>query len=78
VSGCIHGAKLMHSINFKQNDKKMTMTKAFVIVIEGVHKEQEDQARKELARVQNPHAYGARSASSSCIHLQTQVSYTMC
>ncbi|KAI0267923.1 hypothetical protein BGY98DRAFT_938414 [Russula aff. rugulosa BPL654] len=34
-------------INFKQNDKKTTTTKAFVVEIEGVRKEQEDQARKE-------------------------------
>ena len=64
-------------INFKQNDK-MTTTKVFVIEIEGVHKEQEDQACKELARVQDLHAHGARSASSSHIHLQTRVSCTTC
>jgi paired amphipathic helix protein Sin3a len=34
-------------INFKQNDKKTITTRAFVVEIEGVRKEQEDQAREE-------------------------------
>src|SRR6266849_1869317 len=34
-------------INFKQNDKKTITTKAFVVEIEGVRTEQEDQAREE-------------------------------
>ena len=65
-------------INFKQNDKETTTTKAFVMEIEGVHKEQEDQARKELARVQDSSAHGARSASSSRIRSRTRVSCTRC
>jgi paired amphipathic helix protein Sin3a len=40
-------------INVKQNDKTTT-TKAFVMEIEGVHKEQKDQARKEACMRARP------------------------
>ena len=57
-------------INFKQNDKTTTMTtiKAFVVEIEGVHKEQKDQPRREARTHARP--------ACTCSSLGFQLTYS--
>jgi paired amphipathic helix protein Sin3a len=71
VDACNFYKSLDHTgINFKQNNKTttMTMTKAFIVDIEGVHKEQEDQPRKEACTHARP--------ACTCSSLGFQLTYS--